>query len=236
MCIRLKLLFLLLLIGEVALAQQSDTAALRNAKEGILQLHRDWNKARLAYDRKGLEAVFAPDYIWVHGMGYMDDRTAAINDQLATDSIRALPLPNLDGLELHGNLAIHRKLSQLPTGQASYNNNTYEKRNGSWLMVHSQTTFFHEVLPMIKLSPADLKIYAGVYEKNGQRLTIKASDTALHLRASRIPERVLRPTAENEFSDKLGSPYRFSKTADGKIEILTVVYASNPPAVWRKVE
>jgi hypothetical protein len=231
-----KLLFaFVLFFSSCFTAIGQDSTAIDAAKKGISKLWTDWNQARLNRDRKALEQLFAPDYVWVHGVGYMDDKTAAINDQLNTDSIQAIPVPDLSRLQVYGNVALLRRFQKTPQG-SSYYTSIFVFQNNRWVFAHGQTTFFQPERKFIQLAGEDLRDFAGRYEREGRFLTITNEQDTLNVQMTRIPKRKISPVAANIFFDKLGSEYTFFKNAQGQVTHFTVRLPNNPEVQWKRVE
>src|SRR4030095_2506942 len=105
---------LLVFIVEFAIGQENPD--LKKVKEDILKLHADWNQARMKKDLKALEQIFADEYVFIHGNGFLDDRATALDDQINTDSVQPIPMPNLDDLKVYGDIAILKRLNKNPQG------------------------------------------------------------------------------------------------------------------------
>jgi hypothetical protein len=222
--------FALVLVFE-ATAQSTD---IETVKKDIQKLYSDWNQARLAHDRQALEKLFTDDYAWVHGVGYLDDKATVINDQLSTDSINAVPVPDLSQLQVYGDAAILKRLSKTPQGP-SYSTTIFVRRNGKWMFSQGQTTLFQPERKTMQLSADALSPYAGKYQR-GRFLLVTRDNDVLNVRFARAPVRKLVCVAENNFADKLGSQYKFAKDEKGNITSLAFTLPGSAEVYWRKVE
>jgi hypothetical protein len=225
--------FFALVLGFEATAQS--TADIETVKKDIQKLYADWNQARLARDRQALEKLFTDDYAWVHGVGYLDDKATAINDQLSTDSINAVPVPDLSRLEVYGDAAILKRLSKTPQGP-SYSTTIFVRQNGRWMFSQGQTTLFQPERKTIQLSAEALLPYAGKYQRGGRFLVVTRENDVLNVRFARAPVRKLVCVAENNFVDKLGSQYKFAKDEKGNTTSLAFTLPGSAEVYWRKVE
>jgi hypothetical protein len=92
-----------------ALGQTSSEANKNSqAKEELRKLFVELNEAFQKRDRKALERIYAEEFIWVHSVGYVDDRTTHINDSLTIETRTPLPIPTFDQLFIYGDVAISR--------------------------------------------------------------------------------------------------------------------------------
>jgi len=233
----------ILLLAISANTQNGKTADITKSKEEIRQLFISLNNARLAHDRVALEKIYADEFVVIHAPGYIDDKTTTINETLETDSIRALPIPNLDNLMVFGDVAI---LRQAPTAAANtvfanriINTYIYIKKNGNWQITQGQGTALLPERKYITLESSVLDTYTGKYEgRPGQYIIMTRSNDMLLLNLVNrgIPKRRLLPVADAHFYDNIGSEYTFSKDDKGKITAFLGKFANGQQAEWRKIE
>ena len=211
-----------------------DNATKKKAKDDILKLHNDWNEARVKKDINGLEQIFAKEYVFIHGNGFMDDRATAMDDQMNTDSIQPLRIPDPEDITVYSDIAILKRL--LGNSDATnFNTIVYVKRNGQWQIALHQTTPLQPERKYKKLAPNELQKYAGKYTLNGQTaLVTKENDTTLKVNIIKIPRRILMPTADNLFYDKVGTEYKFVKNVTGSVTQLIVRPESGQEEQWKK--
>jgi hypothetical protein len=231
-----KTLILLLLACQLVNAQNSETI-----KEEIRNLLQQLNQARLKHDRAALEKIYAKEFINVHSSGFVDDRETVIQEIMSTDSIRALPMPRFDNLEVYGDVVVLKTLSQ--TGAATVNTNSlagvyiYVKRDGRWQIAHAQGTPLQRERATITPDAAIMKSYIGKYERNPGELIIVGQEGNflwMKLVGRGVPARKLQAGSNTEFFDKLGSSYIFSK--DGANLILTTKLQGGQESKWKKIE
>ena len=232
----MRLLFsvvVLLFILNPAIGQENPD--LRKVKEDILKLHADWNQARMKKDLKALEQIFAEEYVFIHGNGFLDDRATALEDQINTDSVQPIPMPNLDDLKVYGDMAILKRLTRNPQG-SNYNTVVFIRRNDRWQFALSQTTLFQRERNYIKLGTGALQSYAGKYEMNGRIALVSNEKDTLRLNILRIPRRKMLPTADNLFYDKVGTEYKFVKNDQGQVTHLILKPQFGQEGQWKKIE
>lgn len=143
-----------------------DNATAKKAKDDILKLHNDWNEARVKKDLNALEQIFAKEYVFINGNGFMDDRATAIDDQMNTDSIQALRVPDPDDIIVYDDIAILKRVLKNPAG-SNFNTIVYVKRNGRWQIALHQTTPLQPERSYKKLAANELQKYTGKYTMNG---------------------------------------------------------------------
>jgi hypothetical protein len=233
----------ILLLAISANSQNGKTSDITKVKEEIRQLFVSLNNARLAHDKATLEKIYADEFVVIHAPGYIDDKATTINETLETDSIRALPIPNLDNLVVYGDVAILRQAPSIAASTVFANRiiNTYiyTKKNGSWQITMGQGTALLPERKYIKLEPAVLDSYTGKYEgRLGQYIIMTRSDDILLLNLVNrgIPKRRLSPVADAHFYDNIGSEYTFTKDDKGKITGFLGKFANGQQAEWRKIE
>ncbi len=212
-----------------------DNATTKKAKDDILKLHGDWNEARVKKDINGLEQIFAKEYVFIHGNGFIDDRTTAMDDQMNTDSIQPLRIPDPDDITVYNDIAVLKRLLNNPDG-ANFNTIVYIKRSGRWQIALHQTTPLQPERRYKKLAPNELQKYTGKYTLNGQTaLVTKENDTTLKVNIIKIPRRLLLPTADNLFYDKVGTEYKFVKNVTGVVTQLIIKEDSGQEGQWKKI-
>jgi|GEM_PF-4006076 len=223
----------LVFAGHLSFAQ--DNAATKKAKDDILKLHSDWNEARIKKDVNGIEQIFAKEYVFIHGNGFMDDRATAIEDQINTDSIQALQIPDPDDITVYSDIAVLKRLIKNPGG-SNFNTIVYVKRNGRWQIALHQTTPLQPERKYKKLAPNELQKYAGKYTMNGQTALVAKENDTLTVKIIRIPKRNLLPTTDNLFYDKVGTEYKFVKNVTGVVTQLIIKPESGLEEQWKKIQ
>ena len=228
-----------LLVTALAFGQTSAEAN-KNAQitEELRKLFVELNEAFQKRDRKALERIYADEFIWVHGAGYVDDRTTHINDSLSIEVRTPLQVPTFDNLYVYGDTAILRGLGQTRIAGSLFSTSIFAKRDGRWQIVHVQGT---PMLPERKAVKVDSKIldsYVGKYENDAKEsliITREGDVLVVTLRRAGVPKRILTPTSDVQFFDKLGSEYNFRKGEDGKVTHFDF-RLNDREGRWKKVE
>jgi hypothetical protein len=222
-----------------ALGQTSSEANKNSqAKEELRKLFVELNEAFQKRDRKALERIYAEEFIWVHSVGYVDDRTTHINDSLTIETRTPLLIPTFDQLFIYGDVAISRSQNQTRAANSLFGTSIFVKRDGRWQIVQTQGTL---MLPERKIVEVDLKIldsYVGRYENDAKEsltITREGKSLVVALQRPNVPKRLLISTSDVQFFDKLGSEYAFRKGEDGKVTHFDY-RLNNREAKWKKVE
>lgn len=79
-----------------------------NVKEELRKLFVELNEAFEKRDRAALERIYAEEFLWVHGSGFVDDRAAHINDAFSIEMRTPMPIPNFDRLRVYGDASTLR--------------------------------------------------------------------------------------------------------------------------------
>ncbi|MGZ5190844.1 MAG: DUF4440 domain-containing protein [Flavisolibacter sp.] len=228
-----------LVFSHFASAQTNDQANISKVKEEIKTLLQQLNEARLKHDRKALENIYAPEFINVHSSGFIDDRETTINEIVTTDSIRALPISNLDGLTLYGDVAVLRSTGSTTAGTVISDRRAgihiYVKKDGRWQIAHAQGTPLLRERKTVPVDINELKNFVGKYERNpGEFIIVEEDGNALWINVvgRGIPKRKLMATSNTDFFDKLGTEYKFSKDDSGVI--LSTKLQAGQESKWKK--
>jgi hypothetical protein len=190
---------------------------------GELQgLHAELNRARRARDRAALERIYAPEFRWVHGTGYADDRDRQIRNILEANSDRDLPpidfAPPTELILLGDVVMMRRPDITASAGIRLYSVETFVRRDGRWQILHIQGTPLQAERQWIALPPAALDALAGRYRNpaSGTETVISHAGDHLEARIPEVPIRMLRPVAPNRFFDGIGTEYVFDLGPDGR--------------------
>ena len=229
-----------LVLSHFATAQTNDQTNIAKVKDEIKSLLQKLNDARLKHDRKALENIYATEFINVHSAGFIDDRETTINEIVTTDSIRALPIPNLDGLTVHGDVAILRSIGSTTASTVNTNRLAgiyiYVKKDGHWQIAHAQGTPLQRERKTVSVDINELKNYVGKYERNpGEYIIVEEDGGALWINVAGrgIPKRKLMATSNMDFFDKLGTEYKFSKEEGGMF--LSTKLQAGQESKWKKM-
>lgn len=220
----------------LALAQPADGAAQDVARvRGELQaLHAELNRARRGRDRAALERIYAPEFRWVHGVGYADDRDRQIEAILEASSERDLPAPDFsppNELMVFGDTAVLRRPVFIgQSGGRLYSTHIFVRRDGRWQILHMQGTPLLPERQWIALPDASLDAVAGRYRfPSGTVTTLTRDGDGLARRTPGNPNRRLRPVAPDLFYDGIGTEYRFTRGPDGRVTGFGYRFAASGP-------
>ena len=185
-------------------------------------LHAELNRARRARDRAALERIYAPEFRWVHGVGYADDRERQIENILEANSDRDLPPIDFSPpteLMVFGDVAVMRRPNRTITGMRLYSSEVFVRRDGRWQILHIQGTPLLPERAWIELPTSALDDYAGRYRNpvGGTETVITREGGSLHARIPEVPIRELRPVAQDRFYDRIGTEYIFERGPDGRM-------------------
>jgi hypothetical protein len=195
------------------------------------------NEAVLKRDRETLEGIYADEFVWVHGLGYSDDKARHIEDVLSVDAPRPAPVPDLGQLRVYGDVAVLRSTGRSPLAGSMFGTTIFARTGGTWRIVQTQGT---KMLPERKAVKVDAKVldaYAGTYAGGaGERLTVTRDGDSLRLRVAGVPVRVLSAESEGVFFDKLGSEIAFHRGDGGRVTHMIVRMANGQERRWARVE
>ena len=200
--------------------QQSGEVA---AVEAELQaLHSELNRARRARDRAALERIYAPEFRWVHGAGYADDRDRQIETIFEASSDRDLPPPDFSApneLIVNGDTAVLRRPAwSTEGGERLYSTHIFVRRDGRWQILQMQGTLLLPERQWVALPAAALETAAGRYRyPSGSVTTLTRAGEAIERTTPGFPNRLLRPVAPDRFYDDIGTEYAFERGDDGRV-------------------
>lgn len=222
---------LTLTLAQPAAGEGAEVARVRGE---LTALHDELNRARRAQDRTALERIYAPEFRWVHGVGYADDRDRQIETVLEANSDRDLPPPDLDPpseLMVFGDTAVLRRPVFIAAGGVRlYSTHIFVRRDGRWQILHMQGTPLLPERQWIALPDAALEAVAGRYRlPSGTVTTLTREAGALRRQTPGNPNRRLRPVAGDLFYDDIGTEYRLVRGADGRVTAIDFRFAAGGP-------
>jgi hypothetical protein len=205
-------------------------------KEEIRNLIVQLNEAAKKHDRHALEKIYADEFLFIHGVGYIDNKTEHIRGIMETDSVGGLPLPTLDNLLVYGNMVVYRNPFRGPGGTLYLGTNIYAKRNGSWQIIQVQGTAQQSERKWVKTDRAILDSYTGRYQQeNGAAITISRTEDTLVLRITTQPPRRFLAVSESQFFDKMGTMISFYKE-NGRVTHVIRRFPNGSESKWLKKE
>lgn len=209
-----------------AAAQPAPADETARVADELRALHAELNRARRARDRAALERIYAPEFRWVHGAGYAEDRERQIENILEADSGRDLPpidfAPPAE-LMLFGDVAVLRRPTHVAGGgERLYSTHIFVRREGRWQMLQLQGTLLLPERQWIALPAQALEALAGRYRyadgpAGGVVTTLTRQGDGLERRTPGFPHRRLRPVAEDRFYDEIGTEHVFQRGPDGRV-------------------
>jgi hypothetical protein len=212
-----------LFLAPLAAAAQPAGDSERSRVIGELQaLHAELNRARRARDLAALERIYAPEFRWVHGTGYADDRERQIRNIFEADSDRDLPpidfAPPTELILLGDVVMMRRPDRTASAGIRLYSVETFVRRDGQWQILHIQGTPLQPERQWIALPAEALDALAGRYRNpaSGTETVISRVGDHLEARIPEVPIRELRAVAPNRFFDRIATEYVFDVGADGR--------------------
>jgi ketosteroid isomerase-like protein len=220
----MRALKILLFLGALIAASPAAAAEpdLAKTKAELRQLHADLNAALARRDRQTLEAIYAPEFVWIHAPGYVDDRATQI-DQLLAAAVPpgGLPIPSFDPpreLLVFGDTAILRGPNRTRAGDGTWASTVYVRREGRWRMVQLQGTPMPLERAAIAVPASELARYIGRYgQDNGAAIEVILAEGALVVVGSGFPRRPLTPVAADTFVDKRGDEFVFERDGSGAV-------------------
>lgn len=224
------LLLASLLFAPTALAQTAAGPAREaSVREELQALVRELNAAWEARDRAALERIYAPEFVWVHGFGYVDDRATHIEEGLElhgrsnTRQPIELVFDPPNQLLIYGDAAVLRVSNPGRGGNPSWGTTIYARKDGRWQIVQIQGTALNPERTPIVVAPAILDDYAGRYDRGGGVFSeVTREGDALVVRHPTLPRRTMTPVAENRFFDKGSNEYTFERGPSGRVTHLVI--------------
>jgi hypothetical protein len=224
----------------LALAQPAEAAAAASPEVARVQaelkaLHVELSRARRARDRAALERIYAPEFRWVHGTGYADDRDRQIQSIMEAAGDDAPPPPDFappsEVLLLRDTVVLRRPVFVGARGVRLYSTHIYVRRGGRWQILHMQSTPLLPERTWIVLPPAALEAFAGTYRSpdSGTVSRLWVAEGVLRRQSPGLPMRRLRPVEANRFYDDIGTEYVFTRSPDGRVTAFSYRFALDGP-------
>jgi hypothetical protein len=227
----------------LVLAQPTDEVT--RVRSELTALHAELNRARRSRDRAALERIYAPEFRWVHGAGYAEDRTQLIDRIFQAGSSEDLPPPDFahpNELLLAGDVAVLRRPAFVALGgERLYSTHVFVRRHGRWQMLQLQGTLLLPERQWITLPATALDAFAGRYRYLGGRsggavTTLTRDGDALERRTPGFPHRRLRPVAADRFYDDIGTEHVFERDAAGRVTGFTQRFVGGREGRAERVE
>lgn len=208
---------LMLLAALVAWPAAADEAADRVA---LRQLFVDYNGAIERGDRGAAEALFMPDYAWVHSTGSVATREVHLARALANSPRTGARVPDTSEFVVHGDTAFLRA----PARDGLYATTILVRDSGRWRFAHAQGTRLPPARNAIDVDAATLDRLVGSYEfAPGRVATVARDGDALVWKAGQRPPVTLVPFAPGRFYGRESdSEMTFASDASGEVSGVTL--------------
>lgn len=213
---RILIVFAILLsLTTVANAQAHDD---RNSKlkEELQKLFADLNNAIVKKDRASLERIYADEFLFVHGNGYVVSKADQIKGIMSNDPISSTPVaaPALDDVISYGDVAILRTSQRGLAGV-----NIFTRREGRWQVVQVQGTRLAPERKPVAINPASLDSFIGRYQfgPNAIASVTKEGDALKWRGGNRMPVTLVPLSDARFFSKETDSEMSFMKDDKGLV-------------------
>ena len=204
------------------------------AKAELRQMWRDLNTARRARDQPALEAIYAPEFLFVHTyFGGIVTRAETIKGLMASPPDADLPMPDFDRIRLYDDVAILRT-----TEPDRFSTAIYARREGRWRIVELQGTPLPPARAAIELPAPVLAAYAGRYEQApGRVATVTPLADGLQVTFPNAVVWRVRPLSETHFFLPASmNQILFHRGADGRVAGYTAWLATGAAISARKLD
>jgi hypothetical protein len=194
----------------------SDANRQAKVKEELQKLFADLNEAIVKKDRAKLERVYADEFQFIHGNGYVVTKTAQIDGIMANTPLSStpVPVPSFDPLLLYGDVAVFRDTARNVAGT-----NIYVKKNGQWQIFQVQGTRLAPQRNATKIDPQLLDSFLGRYEFGpGAVATVTREGDVLKWRGgNRLPVELVPLSDTRFFGKENDSEMTFTKNDKGQV-------------------
>jgi hypothetical protein len=220
----------LLLASLVAWPAAADEAADRAA---LRQLFIDYNGAIERGDRGAAEALFMPDYAWVHSTGSVATRDAHLARALANSPRTGARVPDASEFAVHGDTALLRSSAR----DGLYATTVLVRDSGRWRFAHAQGTRLPPARAAIDVDNATLDRLVGSYEfAPGRVATVARDGDALVWKGGQRPPVTLVPFGPGRFYGRESdSEMHFAADASGEVTGVTLRLGSCHDSTARRV-
>ena len=194
----------------------SDANRQAKVKDELQKLFADLNEAIVKKDRARLERVYADEFQFIHGNGYVVTKAAQIDGIMANTPLSSTPVqvPSFDNLLLYGDVAVFRDTARNVAGT-----NIYVKKNGQWQIFQVQGTRLAPQRNAVKIDPSLLDSFLGGYEFGpGAVATVTKEGDVLKWRGgNRLPVELVPLSDTRFFGKETDSEMTFTKNDKGQV-------------------
>jgi len=185
-------------------------------KDELKKLFSDLNEAIVKKDRTTLERIYADEFQFIHGNGYVVDKTAQITGIMNNDSLASTPVPtpSFDSLLLYQDVAIYRR-----TDRGLMGSSIFVKRDGRWQVVQVQGTRLAPERKAVQINPQLLDSFLGKYQFGPNAVaTVTREGDALRWRGgNRLPVTLVPLSDTRFFAKETDSEMMFTKNERGQV-------------------
>ncbi|HEV2834545.1 MAG TPA: DUF4440 domain-containing protein [Pyrinomonadaceae bacterium] len=213
---RILVLIAVLLVLPMSALPQAHNARDDKIKDELKKLFSDLNEAIVKKDRTTLESIYADEFQFIHGNGYVVDKATQItrimnNDPLASTPV---PAPSFDNLLLYQDVAIYRR-----TDRGLMGSNIFVKRDGRWQLVQVQGTRLAPERKAVQINPQLLDSFLGKYQFGPNAIaTVTREGDALKWRGgNRLPVTLVPLSDTRFFAKETESEMLFTKNERGQV-------------------
>lgn len=225
----------ILLVATVAFSQTAAAQNQAKVKEELQKLIADLNDAIVKKDRATLERIYADEFQFVHGNGYVTEKAAQIDGIMKNESLAAVPVavPSFDNLLLYPDLAIYRR-----TDRGLIGTNIYAKRDGRWQIVQVQGTRLAPERKPVQINPQLLDSFLGKYEfgPNAFATVTREGDVLRWRGGNRLPVTLVPLSETRFFSKETDSEMTFTKNDKGQVTDVVLKLGVCQESKAKKVE
>ena len=214
---------------------QSHGEVNKQVGEELQKLIAELNDAIVKKDRARLESVYADEFQFIHGNGYIIPKSAQIDGIMSNNPISAAPVqvPAFENLLLYGDVAIFRNTT--PNLAAS---TIFVKKKGQWQIFQHQGTRLGPPRNAVKIDSQLLDSFLGRYEFGpGAVATVTREGDVLKWRGgNRMPVHLM-PLSDNRFfSKETDSEMTFIKNEKGLVSGVVLKVGVCQESRARKIE
>jgi len=233
----MRILMVLVIVVSMATVAMAQAHGDHNAKvkEELQKFFADLNEAMGKKDRPALERLYADEFQFIHGGGYVVDKARQINDIMNNDPLSStpVPVPSFDNLITHGDVVILRT-----TNRGIAGTNIFAKRDGRWQVVQVQGTRLSPERKPVSIKMPLLDSFLGKYEFGPNAIaTVTKEGDGLKWRAGNRPMVTLVPLSETRFfSRETDTEMSFTKNDKGQVTDVVLKIGVCQETKARKIE
>lgn len=225
---RLLLTTFLLWVTAAPLFGQS--AATSEARQGIRAMFDSLNAAARRRDRAALEQVYAEEFLFVHATGGIVTRREQLDgimNRAATGP--GIPVPPLDSLRVHGDIAVLRSLEANRFGTS-----IWVRRDARWQIALIQGTMIPARSQSVAVDARRLVDFVGRYLLDSGFVVVSVERDSLMVQRATGPRLAVRPIGDDQFEDRFGARLTFTRDAAGAVTQFVYRTAVGAERIWKR--